>query len=103
METHDQMICNSALVAFGAHNQTQKAIEELAELIAALAQWTTKKTGDDKQRAVLLENVRSEIADAFIVLEQMRELFGAAEIKKHHDQKIDRLADMVAERNGFPR
>lgn len=51
---------------YGKENQTIKAIEELAELIQALAK------GD-------IENIKEEIADVRVMLEQIEYLYGVSD------------------------
>ena len=51
---------------YGKENQTIKVIEELAELIQALAK------GD-------IENIKEEIADVRVMLEQIEYLYGISE------------------------
>lgn len=51
---------------YGKEHQTVKAIEELAELIQALAK------GD-------IENIKEEIADVRVMLEQIEYLYGISE------------------------
>ena len=51
---------------YGKAHQTTKAIEQLAELIQALA------TGD-------LDNIKEEIADVRVMLEQIEYLYGISE------------------------
>ena len=62
-----QAICDSALAKFGAENQTRKAVEELTELSLAL-QWALAGRAD-------MDNIREEIADVEIVINQMRKLY----------------------------
>ena len=58
----EQKILESAINVFGAKNQEEKAIEELAELICAIAH---KHCGRDT-------NIPEEIADVEIMLEQLK-------------------------------
>lgn len=51
---------------YGKEHQTIKAIEELAELIQALAKGDT-------------ENIKEEIADVRVMLEQIEYLYGISE------------------------
>lgn len=73
-------IYERALNTFGSESQINKAMEELAELIQALAR------GDR-------DNIVEEWVDVGIVLEQMRIYFKMTddEIVKHKIYKLDRL------------
>ena len=53
---------------YGKEHQTIKAIEELAELIQALAK-------ED------VENIKEELADVMVMLEQIKYLYGFSEIE----------------------
>ena len=53
---------------YGKEHQTVKAMEELAELIQALAR------GD-------IENIKEEIADVLVMIGQLQHLYGISEIE----------------------
>lgn len=80
-------IYQQALDHFGETAQIQKAIEEMAELIVELSHFLCFR-GD-------LDKVVEEVADAQIMLEQMKILFGTEAIKKAQVAKIKRLAARV--------
>ncbi|MGN0693747.1 MAG: hypothetical protein ACI4LK_02410 [Lentihominibacter sp.] len=63
MHRGTQMIANY----YGKENQTVKAMEELAELIQALAK------GD-------IERIKEEFADVQVMLEQIKYLYGLSEL-----------------------
>lgn len=53
---------------YGKEHQTVKAMEELAELIQALAK------GD-------VENIKEEVADVLVMIGQLQHLYGISEIE----------------------
>lgn len=73
-------ILKAAIMHYGRGNQQLKAIEELSELIRALAR------GDDS------ENVAEEMADVRIMLDQLEIMFGNREdVRRIELEKLDRL------------
>ena len=73
--------------AVSAQAQIAKAVEELNELAAELARHLN---GQAK-----VENIREEMADAFIMLNQMEMIFG--DVSDVEIRKLERLEGMVAE------
>ena len=65
------------LYHYGFENQRLKTIEELSELIQALCK-------DDK------DNVKEEVADCLIMLEQLKIYLGEDIIDKIIDEKLNR-------------
>ena len=80
-------ILEGAIVKFGVPAQIAKAVEELNELAAELARHLN---GQAK-----VENIREEMADAFIMLNQMEMIFG--DVSDVEIRKLERLEGMVAE------
>lgn len=80
-------ILEGAIAKFGAQAQIAKAVEELNELAAELARHLN---GQAK-----VENIREEMADAFIMLNQMEMIFG--DVSDVEIRKLERLEGMVAE------
>ena len=75
-----KMILRAAIRHYGRGNQRFKAVEELAELIRALARC------DDA------ENVAEEMADVRIMLDQLEIMFGNREdVRRIELEKLDRL------------
>ena len=73
---------------FGSKHQIAKAIEEMAELSKELA----KELNDNGNQ----DNIREEIADCIIMLEQMAYLFDVNNgIEKIKQQKIERLKQRI--------
>lgn len=74
---------------YGLNSQTTKTIEELAELIKALA------------KPQSLEDITSEIADVEIMLEQLQYLYNnKKEVEDIKDYKLDRQIKRIGEENG---
>lgn len=80
-------IPEGAIAKFGTQAQIAKAVEELNELAAELARHLN---GQAK-----VENIREEMADAFIMLNQMEMIFG--DVSDVEIRKLERLEGMVAE------
>ena len=80
MKNVRRMILRAAIRHYGHGNQRLKAIEELSELIRALARC------DDA------ENVAEEMADVRIMLDQLEIMFGNREdVRRYELEKLDRL------------
>lgn len=97
-------IFENALVHFGGRHQIVKAIEELSECVAAAARYlntpVTKITVVGTERTanrIAKEAFIEEVADAYIMLEQMSLLLGNEAVKNAIAFKIDRLAKRLAE------
>ena len=80
-------ILEGAIAKFGTQAQIAKAVEELNELAAELARHLN---GQAK-----VKNIREEMADAFIMLNQMEMIFG--DVSDVEICKLERLEGMVAE------
>lgn len=77
-------VLSAAIKEYGFIEQEIVAIEELAELQKALAKWIRamgdkKETLAQKEYMRLIANVREEIADVQIMIDQMRLIFGGTE------------------------
>lgn len=78
-------IYEKAVSHYGAENQVRKSVEELTELSIAL-QHSLDGRGN-------LDNIREEMADVSIMLEQLEIIFGKYE--KVKCSKIMRLAERI--------
>lgn len=79
-------ILRAAILHYGAPVQIDKAVEECAELIRALARC------DDRA------NISEEMADVRIMLEQLEMIFGnAEEVRQWEYKKLKRLSARVQE------
>lgn len=81
-------IYEQAIKTFGPKQQIIKAIEELSELVTALARYSLGE-GD-------LDNIAEEIADVEVMCEQLIMIFkNRRQVLKIKDQKTERLRRML--------
>ena len=79
-----KQILEAAIHHYGEGNQWSKAIEELSELIRALA------------RANDHENIAEEMADVRIMLDQLEIIFGNHDLVRRYEfEKLKRLSDRI--------
>ena len=82
------VVYNTALLIYGKSNQLVVALEELSEVQKEICK---AMRGDTD-----LEHLAEEIADATIMLEQVRLLYGVNDLVcKKMDEKIKRLVDRM--------
>jgi NTP pyrophosphatase (non-canonical NTP hydrolase) len=79
------VICEKAIDTFGYAHQKLKIIEELGELLSAIA----RSLNDEKN------NVEEEIADVEVVLAQARLMFDENKIDEIKKAKLERLKELV--------
>lgn len=77
------------------------AIEEMSEVIKACTKWLRYKHTDHASDIVavakILDDLAEEVADATIMLEQLRLIFGInEEVCEAMDKKIERLKERVS-------
>jgi len=77
-----------AIEVYTKENQVIKTLEELGELSQALSKWLLCQSVFPP--AELKANVKSEVADVQIMLDQMKMIFGPTDIEE--DVKLTRLA-----------
>lgn len=83
----------SALVKWGEAAQITVAIEEMSEVIKALTKFFRKPSPIKN----VLPSIIEEVADATIMLEQLRLIFGINdEVCEAMDAKIERLKERVS-------
>lgn len=75
---------------WGAVSQILAAAEELAEASACLTRFVNGKIPKEEMKRVL-----TELADAEIMLEQMRYYFDSVEIDREKAVKLERLIDRL--------
>lgn len=78
-------VCEKAIFTYGAEHQKVKAMEELGELIQAIAR---SIIGAD-------HNVEEEIADVEIMLIQLRMMYQGKDIEAMKFSKLERLAGYI--------
>ena len=87
MTTEQKNTLIHAINHFGVDNQIDKAIEEMGELITALARRRL-----DRSRK---EDIAEEIADVLITANQLRIIFGGELVDGLIDQKLSRLETTI--------
>lgn len=83
-------ICLRAVQYFGKASRKQLTQEECAELIQALSKDLRGKT----------HNVEEEIADVLIMIEQLKCIYDNDKIEKYREEKINRLNELMENREG---
>lgn len=86
----DRQILGRAIQTYGRRRQIDKAIEEMAELTAALLHY--------RERGGTADPVREEIADVGIMLDQLILIFGGDEF--YREQKVRRLRQRLGLQRG---
>ena len=71
---------------YGFEEQKWQCIEEMAELILAICKY--RRAGESAVKE--FENLKEEVADVRIMIEQLRYLLGPADIDAVVDAKLDR-------------
>ena len=77
-----------AINHFGVEGQINKAVEEMGELITELSRRNISRFDKDK--------VAEEIADALIMLEQLRIIFEAQKVDSYVTGKLERLEKTIS-------
>jgi NTP pyrophosphatase (non-canonical NTP hydrolase) len=82
-----------AIETYGKDMQLTVAVEELSELIKEICK---NRRGADNR-----DNIVEEIADCYIMLDQLIMIFGirGVEVKRVIDEKLARLEERLAERS----
>jgi NTP pyrophosphatase (non-canonical NTP hydrolase) len=93
-ECKRRMILERVIEAYGKDMQLTVAVEELSELIKELCK---NKRGNDNR-----DNIIEELADCYIVMEQIEIIFNISGNELHYKtvEKLNRLERRLAERNG---
>lgn len=76
-----------AINHFGVEGQINKAVEEMGELITELSRRNLSRFDKDR--------VAEEVADALIMLEQLRIIFGASKVDGYIAEKLERLEKTI--------
>lgn len=82
-----------AIETYGAYAQTVVAIEELSELQKELCKAIRTGIGDPENR----DHIAEEIADVYIILEQMEMLYDLDTVDLWKAKKIERLKKRLEE------
>lgn len=93
MTDEQKKICLRAIDHFGVEHQKEKAVEELLELGTEIMHDLDGRAGTDA--------IHEELADVIIMCEQLRIIYGAANVDGWIDKKLQRLVtridDMIRE------
>ncbi|MCL2280724.1 hypothetical protein FWC31_02455 [Candidatus Saccharibacteria bacterium] len=85
--------------AWGVKSQQVMAIEEMSELQKELCKYLrrTENSGEYTKEEIeeTISNIQEEIADVLIIVTQMRSIFGADEVDKMIDRKLQRGAERL--------
>lgn len=87
-------ILTEALHRFGIKNQTDLAIEEMSELITAISHYHRGRIESNE--------VISEIADVYIMIQQLMLWFGKEAVEAEVYRKLARLSNYL-DGNGYTR
>lgn len=82
-----KQILAQAIQKYGVEAQQKQCIEECSELITAILH--------HQRRKCTAHDVITEIADVIIMCEQMKLIFGAAEVEREIKHKVDRLTERL--------
>lgn len=91
-----------ALEFYGEENEIKMTLEEMSELMKSLlkyirvAEYSLTEEGQKKIEKAK-ENIKEEIADIYCTVDQLKIMFGADEIDKIVDEKIERASKILAE------
>lgn len=92
----EKRILTHALWTYGKEVQTWKFIEELGELITAIARMRISEIKPEVARGGELENLIEEVADSTIVGEQIITCYGVDKrVKSQRTSKLRRLAERL--------
>lgn len=85
-------ILERAIDTYGMQAQVDMCLEEMSELAKALLKM--RRPGGDI--AAKLANIREEIADVQIMIDQMRIIYGLDEVDRAEQAKLARLENRLA-------
>lgn len=86
-------ILHTAVETFGRDSQMMMMVEEMSELTKAISKFYRAKDIDEEEAAVA--NIKEEMADVQIMLDQMKIMFGYGE--EIEREKLERLEKRIAE------
>lgn len=86
----------SIVQAYGERAQLTKTCEELSELTVQLCKWLNFEA----KTATAYDAVIDEIADVYIVLAQLRVIFGTDQVEDQIVKKLNRTMDAIRKPTG---
>ncbi len=87
---NDADLLKRAIRVYGAENQIDKAIEECGELITAIARCRTGRADE--------MDIITEVADVFIMVNQLAIIYGINAVSEEVDKKLRRLEKRLDEK-----
>lgn len=103
MNKTEREIFSKAIHVNGSDEQMRVAQEECAELIQALSKYhrtilVAKSKRDHRYADRALKNIKEEMADVQIMLDQLQMIFGITkkELDEIRAQKVERLSDRLS-------
>ncbi len=87
----ERRILDAAIQSFGEVSQMNKIVEECAELIAAIMHFDLGK--------ISIDELRGEIADVSVMIDQAKIMLGESEINNIRDDKLINLIKLVEQKN----
>ena len=100
----EDKILNKAIIAYGEEAQTDKAVEECAELIQALMKFKTATSNDNASTKTIMtrvNNVIDELANVDIMISQLKKIFGEKDVEKRKRFKLRRLDKRIDDLNEY--
>lgn len=94
-----QEVMDRAIIVWGERQQVIKAVEEMAELSQALCKWLNLdvQVRGGVNPGKVLSSIHEELADASIMLSQLRAIFPDPNFYNHVDAKLNRLLTYLPE------
>lgn len=89
--THDKI---KYIASHYGYDQNKIAIEEMSELTKSLCK-IERYPAIDFRNEKYMDSVIEEIADVWIVIEQLRHLYGAADVDRVIEEKIERQLERI--------
>ena len=86
-------VTEKAVNHYGNGHQISKCIEEIGEFLTALGRYNIAPEGEPALLAK--DNLHEEIADAIIMLQQMRLIYGPKEIDWWINFKLNRTEEQI--------
>lgn len=86
-------ILHAAVETFGRDSQMMMMVEEMSELTKAISKLFRAET--EPGTVIAKMNIREEMADCQIMLDQMKIMFGSVDMIEH--QKLKRLEKRIEE------
>lgn len=87
MTDEQKRMCLRAIDHFGVDHQKEKAVEELLELGTEIMH--------DLDGRARMDAIREELADVIIMAEQIRIIYGGAEVDRWIERKLVRLGHKI--------